>query len=235
MAEDLTNDALRQRLDRFFGQARRPLGSAARKQAVAQKPDGERFGRFITQLRDPLDRAGAAACANPWLIAGLGHDEVRVSFVLAALWDRNQYGNEGRAFLSRFLARAGGGFPGEAELAEGYKVQTEHCLNGAVADRVDITVETRSSITGIEVKIYAGEGENQLARYAAAIATRARLTRRGAHRVIFLSPYTPQGGADGIGVVTWRAVAETAAQANRSSHAGWLISQFGEYCRSLGS
>ncbi len=235
MVVDVADFALRERLAKFFGQASRSLDSETQRRAGAGQIDSERLGRFLVQLRGPLERTEGAACANPWLTAGLGHDEVRVSSVLAALWDRNQYGNQGRAFLARFLARAGEGFPDEAELTAGYRVQTEHCLNGAVADRVDITVETRSSIIGIEVKIYAGEGESQLPRYAAAIATRARLTRRAAHRVIFLSPYTPKGGTDGIGVVTWRAVAETAAQANRSSYAGWLISQFGEYCRLLGS
>lgn len=235
MAVDASEFPLRQRLETFFEQAHHSLCIELQKSALAPKLDGEKFGHFIGKLRDGLERAASEACSNPWLTAGLGHDEVRVSSVLAALWDRNQYGNEGRAFLARFLARAGSGFPDEAELADGYKVQTEHCLNGAVADRVDITVETSTSIVGIEVKIYAGEGENQLPRYAAAIATRARLTRREVHRIIFLSPYAPGGGANGIGVVTWRAVAEAAAQANRSSPAGWLISQFGEYCCSLGS
>ena len=64
------------------------------------------------------------------------------------------------------------GLPDEAELALGYSVQTEHCLNGSGADRVDITVETQDAIVGIELKIFAGEGEAQLARYVAAIEVR---------------------------------------------------------------
>ncbi|HEX8215345.1 MAG TPA: PD-(D/E)XK nuclease family protein [Allosphingosinicella sp.] len=224
----------RKRLTQFFERARWPLRMEAKEEARDLEISRHRFSRFIEQLRAPLDGAEARACANPWLTAALCHDEVRVSAVLAALWDRRQYGDEARAFLARFFARAGNGLPDEVELAGGYRVQTESCLNGSVADRVDITVETRKSIIGIEVKIYAGEGEDQLSRYLAAMATRARLMRRDRCKVIFLAPYSSRGAKE-IANVTWRTVGETAAQADDSSHAGWLIQQFGRYCCSLGS
>lgn len=231
----MIDSSLHQRLAHFFEQARPYLSKEAEEEAPHFKIDRERFVRFVKKLRAPLDSAGARAFTNPWLAAGLGHDELRVCAVLAALWDRRRYGDEARAFLTRFFDRVGTGFPDEAELANGYRVQTEHCLNGAVADRVDITVETRSSIVGIEVKILAGEGKNQLLRYVAAIGSRARLMRRTKHNVIFLSPYAPKGEADGVAKVTWRTVADAAVQADQGTHAGWLIGQFGEYCQSLGS
>jgi len=235
MTEDAIDSRLHRRLTRFFEQARLPLRRDVADETPDLSIDCERFERFIERLRAPLDSAEARACTNPWRTAGLGCDEVRVSAALATLWDRRRYGDEARLFLARFLARAGSGFPDETELADGYRVQTEHCLNGTIADRVDITVETRSSIVGIEVKIYAGEGENQLSRYVAAIRTRAQLMRRTRHKVIFLSPYPPKGEADEVAKVDWQTVGEVAAQADQGTRAGWLIAQFGEYCRSLGS
>ena len=225
----------RQRLAEFFEQAHPLLPKEPDDATLGHKLDAKRLQRFIEQVRAPLYSAAARVCANPWRTAGLGYDEVRISAALAALWDRRRHGDEARAFLARFLAGASDGLPDEAELAEGYQVQTEHRLNGDGADRVDITVETRSSIVGIEVKIHAGEGENQLSRYVAAIETRARLMRRARHGVIFLSPYSPKGEAGQVATITWRTVGELAAQADQRSYSGWLIGQFGEYCRSLGS
>lgn len=235
MAEEIIDNGLFQRLEHFFDQARHPLRFESNVGATGDQIDIDKLDHFIEQLRAPLKTAESQTCSNPWLAAGLGHDELRVSAVLATLWDRRQYGDDARAFLAGFLARAGCEYPDEAELSDGYQVQTEHCLNGSSADRIDITVETRSSIVGIEVKIYAGEGQNQLSRYVSAINTRARLTRRKAHKVIFLSAYPPKGESAKVTKVTWRAVSEIAARADQSSHAGWLIGQFGNFCHSLGS
>jgi hypothetical protein len=196
VAPDTPAGALRHRREAFFRQAKPALRVELPEEARSLPIDRERLSRFVESLRAPLESAETRACANPWLTAGLGHDEVRVSAVLAALWDRHRYGDEAREFLTRFFACAGSGFPNEAELAAGYRVQTEHCLNGEVTERVDITVETHRSIIGIEVKIYAKEGEQQLPRYVAALATRARLMRRDRHKTIFLSPYAPNGQVD---------------------------------------
>jgi hypothetical protein len=231
-----THDSrLFQQLGRFLDQARPLLRGESTVAEFTPGIDQERLARFVERLRGPLDSARAESCANPWLTAGLGHDEVRVSAVLAALWDRRRYGDEARSFLARFFAAAGTGYPDEVELANGYRIQTEHCLNGAVTERVDITVETCWSIVGIEVKIYADEGDNQLGRYVTAIATRARLMQRPKHKVIFLSPYHPKVNSEQVGKVNWRTVAQIAAQADQTSSAGWLIGQFGAYCYSLGS
>lgn len=229
------DDRLTERLALFFKIARAVLYQETNIRATVTSAQHDRIKCFIDDLRVPLDKAVARSCANPWEVAGLFSDEVRVSAVLASLWDRHRYGDEGRAFLTRFFARAGDDFPDDEELARGYFVQTEHCLNGATADRVDITVETHSSIVGIEVKIYAGEGTDQLARYVAAIQMRAKRTGRQKSKVIFLSPYIPTGNPVGVSTIDWRTVGEVAGEANRSSRAGWLIGQFGEYCRLLGS
>jgi PD-(D/E)XK nuclease superfamily len=235
MAEEIIDSGLFQRLELFFDQARDTLRIVSKEGAADDQIDIDKLDRMIKKLRAPLEIAESRTCSNPWLAAGLGHDELRVSTVLATLWDRRQYGDDARTFLAGFLASAGCEYPDEAELSDGYQVQTEHCLNGSIADRIDITVETRSSIVGIEVKIYAGEGQNQLSRYVSAIEARARLTRRKAHNVIFLSPYPPKEESAKVAKVTWRVVSEIAARADQSTHAGWLIGQFGKFCHSLGS
>lgn len=222
------------RLASFFEQARPFLRQPTAESTLPEHVDFNRLSSFLRRVRAPLDDAEARACSNPWMAARLGHDEVRVCAVLAALWDRQQYGNEGRAFLARFLLCAGSGFPDERELCHGYRVQTEHCLNGSINDRVDITIETQSSIVGVEVKIWAAEGDRQLPRYLEAIETRARLTQRNLHKVIFLSPYEPKEANDLVSSITWQTLAALAAQASTTTQAGWLIGQFGEFCRTLG-
>jgi PD-(D/E)XK nuclease superfamily len=206
---EVGDEHLDQRLAHFFEQARPYFHRQSDEELPEPYVDFERLACFLGRLRVPLDSAEAGACSNPWLTAGLGHDEVRISGVLAALWDRRLHGDEGRAFLARFL-------------------------HGDGANRVDITIETRSSIVGVEVKIYAAEGENQLPRYAKAIETRARLIQRSTHKVIFLSPYAPKEAGDVIASITWQTVAELAAQAAPATHSGWLIGQFGKFCRTLG-
>ena len=194
-----------------------------------------RLDSVLTQLRKPLKNLQEIACANVWSSAGLGTDEVRVSSVLANLWDERLYGGEGRRFLGRCLALLGTDrAPSQNELERGYRIQTEHCPNGDVRDRVDITVETESAIVGIEVKILAGEGERQLLRYLRSIGRRAQLMRRRNAQVMFLSPRAPSQKDTAALWVTWRQIADAASVADRSTSSGSQIHDFGEFCRKLG-
>lgn len=226
--------ALGDRLKRFFGDAAPYLHELKRAPVGEALVDADRLSRFIDALRLPLQQAEERACANPWTTSGLRHDEVRNCAVLADLWDRRKYGHEAQAFLARFFAQAGSHLPDNDELACGYVVQTEHCLNGAITDRVDITIETRSSVVGVEVKIFASERDNQLSDYRAAIAARANLMGREKHEVVFLSPYRSRDDTIAVPHITWRKLGDIAGQANSSTHSGWLISQFGQHCRTLG-
>ena len=226
--------AVGDRLSQFFGDAIPYLHALGQVPDIDKLVDSDCLSRFIDALRIPLQHAEESACANPWATSGLRHDEVRNCAVLADLWDRRKYGREAQAFLARFFAQAGGHLPDEHELANGYTVQTEHSLNGAITDRVDITIETRSTVVGVEVKIFASERANQLSDYRAAIEARARLMGRGKHEVVFLSPYRSRDEAVSVPHITWRMLGDIAGQANRATHSGWLIRQFGQHCRMLG-
>ena len=226
-------DRLENRLLAFFGEL-------SDLNILHGSPDGaelnaSKIHKIFDQMRLPIREAEDCAFSNPWAIAGLGSNEVRISAVLASLWDRKKYGLEAQAFLARFLQISDVGGPDEIDLSEGYRIQTEHCLNGSVKDRVDITVETRSAIIGIEVKVYASERDMQLPDYVAAIAKRARLMRRDQHLVVFLSPYKSRNSEHSAPSVSWRQLSECAALADDNTQSGWLIQQFGEFCRDLGS
>ncbi|MGV2497491.1 PD-(D/E)XK nuclease family protein [Pelagerythrobacter aerophilus] len=228
------NEAVGDRLSLYFADARPYLHGLRRVPQVDRLIDAESFSRFLEALRVPLRHAEESACANPWTTSCLQNDEVRNCAVLADLWDRRKHGRQAQAFLAGFFAQAGSHLPDDDELANGYTVQTEHCLNGAITDRVDITIETQSSVIGVEVKIFASERDNQLADYRTAIAARARLMGREKHEVVFLSPYRSRDEAIFVPHITWRKLADIAEQANPSTHSGWLISQFGQHCRTLG-
>lgn len=200
----------------------------------ARTPGAHHLASIFAEWQKPLRAARSAAFTNPWMTAGLGSDEVRISSVLASLWDKRKYGDEAQDFLARFLSASEGDTGYGVNLFDGYRIQTEHCLNGAIKDRVDITVETKSAIIGIEVKIYASERDMQLPDYVAAIDKRAELMRRAQAKVIFLSPYASRNFDHTVPHVSWRQLAECAALADATTRSGWLIQQFGEFCRDLG-
>lgn len=233
MVQDLH---IAERLNGYFAHASPLIRAAEAGEPCPHSVSAARLAAVFAQVRSPLERLQSSTCANVWVTAGLGTDEVRICSVLAKLWDWHHYGAEGRTFLARCLAILGAGHaPCDDELRQGYRVQTEHCPNGHLADRVDITVETNRSVIGIEVKIHAGEGERQLARYVETIALRARLMRRRNPQVVFLSPRRPADQQTSASWLTWHQVADAADMADADSTAGTLIREFGLFCRRLGS
>lgn len=227
------DEAIVHRLCQFFSDAGPHLQRLHEHLGSDSLVDTNRFHRFVSALRISLQQTEKSACANPWVSSGLGHDEVRNCAVLADLWDRRKYGNEAQAFLARFFAKAGSNFPTYDELAGGYTVQTEYCLNGAITDRIDIMIETRSSIVGVEVKIFASERARQLSDYQAAIKARARMMGRAKHDIVFLSPYQSKEKTVSVPHITWRMLGDIAGEANQLTQSGWLISRFGQHCRTL--
>lgn len=226
---------LADRLNGYFAQALPLIRAAQASQPRPRSVPAARLAAIFSQARDPLERLQGATCSNVWSTAGLGADEVRICSVLAKLWDWHHYGHEGRNFLARCLTILGAErAPSDDELRQGYRVQTEHCPNGDHADRVDITVETDRSIIGIEVKIHAGEGKRQLARYIETISQRAQLMRRRNPQVVLLSPRRPADLQSSASWLTWRQVADAADIADAASTAGMLIREFGTFCRRLG-
>ncbi|MDF2603051.1 PD-(D/E)XK nuclease family protein [Sphingomonas sp.] len=165
-----------------------------------------RLGGFLMAAREPLERLRTSgAMINPWTVAGVGQKEVRNSAVLATLWSPQQCGTLGRAFLDAFCRRIDdpkGVLPTSEELSANYAVRTEHCPVGVMSERVDITIEGPSFVLGIEVKINAGEGPEQLRRYVSSVQRWAR--QRGGKKaaVVFLAPYPPSERA--VLHATWR-------------------------------
>ena len=149
--------------------------------------------QLATALR--LSDRGMASI-NPWTLAGLGRREVRNAGVLAGLWKPSLMGDLAGSFLSEFLGRItlteGSSLPDRAELDVGYRVRYEHCPGGDDADRVDIVIETKRHLIGIEVKIDADEGDRQLERYLLAVARSAASTDR-IPIVLLLGPRRPSG------------------------------------------
>lgn len=187
---------------------------------------------------DALEAPLAAACAdgglvNPWAIAGLKRDEVRVAAALAGLW-RAEFGGEASLrFLREYLEAALPDIAWDAELAPGYGVEAESNPTGDVSDRVDLVLETPRHLIGIEVKIDAGLGPQQLERYRVAIGRRAALTGRTPH-ILLLAPFASEAALS----TSWRDIAAAADRAvpGKASARGFTahyIASFGDYVRTF--
>lgn len=168
---------------------------------------------------------------NPWSISGLGRNEVRTTYTLASLWRYEFAGAASRQFLSFWL---GSEIPvmSEAEwrtiLFNGYSVTTEVSPLGDASDRVDMIVETSSHIIGIEVKIDAPQGKEQLIRYQSALTILGNSTKRDSY-VAFLS--NRPANQPNVHNANWRSIATAARRAAENNHTfqAQLIKQFGDY------
>ncbi|MEA1071724.1 PD-(D/E)XK nuclease family protein [Sphingomonas sp. LY160] len=171
-------------------------------------PDLSRLRRFIEDAAAPLENLRATGSnINPWAVAGLKRTEVRNAAVLASLLSPRLCGEQAVTLLDNFCRRLpdpAGILPSTTELRAGYSVRTEHCPVGERTERVDLTIEGRTFVLGIEVKIDANEGVEQLRRY---IATLSRWGRQRGKRsvVVFLAPYPPS--EPGVVAADWRDVA----------------------------
>ena len=175
---------------------------------------------MLTSLSAPLQAARTeGGMMNPWALAGIGRREVRNAAVLAGLWRPAGGGDTAVAFLDAFLRRIeqreGIALPTREQLEQGYSVEVENCPLGATSERIDLTIECKPFMIGIEVKIEAGLGERQLERYRDAIRTRAELARQ-TPVILFLSPYATR--EEGIVNTSWHDVA-AAARSLRSGEA----------------
>ncbi len=183
-------------------------------------------------LKQPLavakERGGLI---NPWALAGLGRNEVRNAAALAGLWMADFGGEESRLFLANYLAAAIPGRDWVEELGLGYRVGTEICPMGDAADRVDLIVETAHYLIGVEIKIGAGLGREQLERYAAAISRRAELQHL-MPLVVLLAPFQavqPEVFSSSWSDVARAARAVAAVPVADRSFVKVLISRFGDH------
>jgi hypothetical protein len=185
-------------------------------------------------LKRPLEVAKEmGGLINPWALAGLGQDEVRNSAALAGLWMYEFGGDTSRRFLASYLSFAIGDVDWSDVLRRGYRVGTEVCPIGEAADRVDLLIETGRHLIGIEVKIRAGLGRNQLERYSASISRRAELQNLSP-RIVLLAPFRTANS--GVSSTSWADVARAARAAAGESFADRsfvqkLIAKFGEHVR----
>ena len=186
------------RLAAFFEQSRPLL------RHLSSKPHGPKtsaidtlkFGETLTALRQPLANARTqGSLLNVWKMAGLKRNEVRTAAVLASLWDAGVCPQTAAPFLHAFLARlpGGGSFPTYTELEAGYVVRTEDCPLGNAGSRVDLSIEGRDFLLLIEVKIDAGEGLDQVARYDRLLRAKADLLGKRPS-LVFLGPRRPVTG-----------------------------------------
>ena len=226
------------RLRTFFSEfaALRPRTQAT---AGLRQVDPNRLASFFSAIREPLARKReAGGMLNPWSAARLGHNEVRNAAVLSTLWSPQICGDAGIRFLEAFcrqLHDPGGLLPTAAELREGYFVRREHCPLLDASERVDITIEGSSFVLGIEVKIRAGEGEAQLARYSSSVRRWGR--QRGKRSmVVFLAPYSR--GEDDVIEARWqhvvRAIRATypVRQGDRTAQ-HYLFNSFADHLQSI--
>jgi hypothetical protein len=185
-------------------------------------------------LHAPLAAArSAGGLINPWTIAGLKRDEVRIASALAGLWRAQFGGASSLRFLGEYLSAAIGHVDWHAELASGYRVEAECNPLGLASDRVDLVVETARHLIGIEVKVDAALGPMQLERYALAIERRAELQGREPHNLLLAR------SASAAAVSTsWRDIASAAGRAvpRKASARGFVdqyIASFGDFVRIL--
>lgn len=148
---------------------------------------------------------------NIWNAAGLGTDERRNVAVLARLWMRSSLGDVATQFLSAFLRRVEGAE--NISLEGGYHVHTEFLPMSDAAHRVDLVIETESTIIGLEAKIRAPADKGQLARYDRELKARAR--QKGLSLLIYLGPRLLENSC--ACVVTWTAVAAAAREVAQCS------------------
>ncbi|WP_394227920.1 PD-(D/E)XK nuclease family protein [Paracoccus marcusii] len=217
-------------------------GAEPQQEAVfrVQKPilSSDLVGFFskIEVLLDEEQQAGALI--NPWSLADLRFNEVRTGAVLAGLWSESFGGRASRAFLTHYLSSA---LPGtcadwRVELELGYRVRKEFCPLGGLAERVDIVIETKRFLVGIEVKINAPLGERQLERYQEELGRHARVCGKSAH-VVLLSrkSFSP---VPGVPCLTWKDLAASArascgSRAQDRGFAAQLIARFGDHVYNL--
>ena len=232
-----------ERLSKFFEQSRK-LGLGAKSpdpvlEQVRGRPNAPRLSELLSQARPLLSNRNSLFRYNPWEMSGLGRYEVRNSAVLGQLFDRSISPEAGPRFLARYFyevskANRGAPLPDLAKLDD-YRMGIENCPLGQQSERVDLTVEGKGYVIGIEIKIDAGEGPEQLDRYIRVIRERAAMRNCHFHPVIFLSP-RPSGRGGDILESSWRHVgiaARGVAQdfIKTDPRVSWLLACFAEHVR----
>lgn len=224
------SQSLAERLTQFFDELL-PLASdqEERERPSPTHPD---LLRFFSLVQSPLDALiDGGGLLNLWEIVGLRYHEVRTASALAGLW-RNDFGGKvSRDFLAGYLERVVKDENWPEELRGGYSVYTEVNPLGDLSDRVDLVIETKRYLIGIEVKIRAGLGEKQLERYAETLKARAAHTLK-TPLLVLLAPFSaPNSNALSSSWADVKSAAIIASKTRREQRtlAHSLVAQFGNY------
>lgn len=210
-----------------------------------RRASAEAVRRLFEGLQAPLSAARATgSLIDIWSVAGLRRRELPNASVFSWLIDPRGSHGQGALCLSALLEAADpDGQAGVRDLnPASARVQAEMRPLGSDRDRVDIVVDLRELLVFIEVKIDAGEGQAQLARYAesASRVAAARAVLSGETPAptltIFLSPRPPAEAAPGLIHLTWRDLASALDRAAGRSEglAQVLIRSFSAHVRAFG-
>lgn len=173
---------------------------------------------------------------NVWEVAGISHDEVRVSSVLA--WFMNCHAEHGQS--SSILTAVIDALPNKppefptSEMidAKSYWVNVESCASGERSSRIDIEIGGEAFLLFIEVKVHAGETGNQLERYLQIAETKAGGRPWG---IIYLTPEGKQSSVQHhlLLPLSWQSVANALDEYSKSlpetSYASRLITQYSKH------
>ncbi len=220
-----------QKLEAAFGALRLALPTAqprAPKQFYALQDLQAAFSALKRPLSVARERGGLI---NTWALTGIGHDEVRNAAALAGLWMVEFGGDASRSFLGNYLSKALPNVDWAVELDRGYRVETEVCPLGDAADRVDLIITTGGYLVGVEVKIRAGLGREQLERYTASVHRRAEFQKL-MPQILLLAPFKTR--LPTVSSTTWQDVASAAraaASVSATSHSfvQHLIDSFADH------
>lgn len=194
---DATHYSLAEWLPEFFEQWPENV-LRERKAEKRTHIDSAELAHFFDQLAEPLQAVQHRALSfDPWEVAGLGRKEVRNTAVLAWLLDPEGTHGFGRRPLQALLEairEVRADIP--ADYHQFCRVQVETNPAGDNTNRVDIEIDADNFFLLVEVKIDAGEQQEQLARYCRDARLRA-MSRRWA--VVFLTPQGRQPTSIGDG------------------------------------
>lgn len=196
----------------------------------------EGLAQTLDALKAPLQTArGRGELSDIWSIAGIGHDEVRNSRVLAWLLDPVGSHGFGDAFIRALWQRIRGFELAGFEIENLRSVTRENYPIASSEHRVDIEIGGADFVVFIEVKVYAGESKaSQVAQYLALARQKASNLHRSNCAVIFLSEMAPSA-IEGIVPCRWRDVAASIKSAiyskDRTSITAQLAAQFATHIK----
>lgn len=238
--QDLHEDSLVEWSD-FFSRWEQ-LASATEEPKKKPPFDCAGLESFANAFAEPFKAyRQSGAMVNVWRAAGLGHDELRNSQVLAWVLDKFGDHGQGSAILERLVALASDQLVGvspEIVSQNNYWTRLESLPFGDLASRMDIEIESTAFLIFIEVKVRAPETGNQLERYVDLAIKKAG---KNPWFVIFLTPDGRKPADEKlhnqIVSLSWKQIADlldlhkTSAQGN--SFTGRIFQQLADHFRHL--